>query len=229
MIKSYSELTVQKYQQLMKLVDGAEKDDIELSPRIISVLSDIPVEDLYNMPLEAYSLLRTDASFILTAPKAVKVQKAYKVGAFNLIPTTRLQKVVTAQYIDFQELTKGDQGDDAYVNILACFLIPEGCKYADGYDIQDVREAILKEMNILDAEALYAFFFSRCERLISRTLTYSRRALRRLKRRKKTSPEKIRETMKKIVMTEASLRAGVGSLKWTPCQRLSEIAGILFG
>ena len=227
MIQSYNELVVQKYLQITKLVENAESD-VEVSPKIISILADIPEKDLFNMPLRDYAELRGKAAFILTPPQPVKVQKAYKMKSFTLVPTTRIQKIVTAQYLDFQEVTKDGGDENTYVNVLACFLVPEGCSYDDGYDILDVREAILKEMSILDAEALYAFFFNRCGRLTGRMLTYSRRMLRKIARKKKMNPERIRETERMITMTEASLHGGAGWHRWTPCQRLSVILGTLF-
>jgi len=172
MIKSYNEVSVGMYTQLMKVVQE-KKDEQERTIAILSILSGYSEEELLNMPYQKVERMSGVAGFLLTQPKPVEVRKVYNVGGFRLIPTRRRSRISTAQYISFQELSMKD-AEQNFVPLLACCLIPEGKKFNEGYDIEDVWEAINDHLSIVDANAVYAFFLSMCDKLTTTTLNYLR-------------------------------------------------------
>lgn len=229
MIKSYNELPVGKYDELVKLTLEA-KSETQCKIKLISILSGYPVHILKGMPIARFSQLAKDASFIRETPKPHgHIEKEYHCGTFDLVPTRELETITTAQYVDFEEMTKLE--GDHTVEILSVFLVPKGKGYCDGYKAKDVQDAIRDNLSVLDAMSLVNFFTKRWQRLIKNSLTSSERILRKLQKGR-LSQEKKEELEAKIAeMKEVMLLLGNGvgfplSTRW---QLLYVLTGILSG
>lgn len=106
-----------------------------------------------------------------------------------------LGNITTAQYVDFQNYLKTD--DTA--RILSCFVIPEGHKYNDGYDMEEVVKDI-KTMPIPAAMSI-AFFFGRQFSKFMRTFqSYSVKKIRDL-----NLPREAKENMEKAIRLSTDL------------------------
>jgi len=223
MIDNHKALTVGKYIEILKIAElGGEP--LERNEEIVSILSGKTVKELDMMPLEDYSVLCKRASFLTAEPRPVPARKTYKCGRFTLCPTLDYKKLTTAQYIDFQTLTRAQEGPvPPYVEILSCLLVPEGCKYCDGYDVADVHAAIRDDLSVEDAASLYHFFMARLVKSMRRSLTSLKGAL---KAKDRTATEAIREKMREAT---ALLSDGAGWQTWTPFQRLPALLGMTSG
>ena len=105
--------------------------------------------------------------------------KSYRLGDLVLVPTQDLTKITAAQYIDFQTLSQ--EGEEKTVELCSVFLIPKGHKYADGYDIADVQDAIRRHLSVQDVVTLAAFFLRKYAESIVSSLTFCKREIRRTK------------------------------------------------
>lgn len=207
MIKSYDKLPIGAY---LRLVDIAQNtDEAQRNIAIVSVLSSIPEEDVLEMPYEKVEKMTSDAGFLLAQPKAAEVRKVYEVGEWRLVPTLKKARITASQYIDFQELSA--RGVEKYfAQILACFLIPEGKKYNEGYDFEEVADAIYNHLSIVDANALYAFFLRTLSKSINNTLNYLKAKI--MLHIAKTEEEKktIAEAIQAMTVFQRSIRSGAG-------------------
>ena len=70
-------------------------------------------------------------------------------------------------------------------NILACFLIPKGKEYADGYDIQNVVRAINEHLDIMTANEILFFFLKSYLISIRGTANYLNWIMKRMARKSK--------------------------------------------
>ena len=52
MIDSYKTLTLEKYEELMKI--DIEQEEVDIQANMISILSSIPLNDVYELPLTKY-------------------------------------------------------------------------------------------------------------------------------------------------------------------------------
>lgn len=155
-------------------------DDTDYRIRVLSLLTGLSERDILYAPIAQVHEWARQAAFLeRDAPEAGRIARAYQAGPYKLIPTADLRKVTTAQYIDFQTFAPG--GEEKLVELLSVFLIPEGCKYNDGYDIAAVQQAIRQDLTVADAVALSAFFLTRYAALIRN----SRISLARLLKREK--------------------------------------------
>lgn len=199
MITSFDKLNLAKFSEIQQIVkEGGDWQEMNL--RIVSVLSDISVEELCRMPITQVSALIVQARFLDAPIGEEKIAKRYKIGEFELIPCFDVSKFTTAQYVDFQEFMKAP--DDNQIGILSCILVPRGCKYNTDYDIEAVKKSIAENISVTTSTSLFTFFFVRLRNLIVSSLNSSEEAVRTLqpateeeKNKKKIAQERISEAL----------------------------------
>lgn len=221
MIRSYNEVSVGMYLRLNKAAE--ELDEQQRTISLVSILSGYSEGELLNMPYEKFERLTATAGFLLTQPKPVEVRKVYEVGEWRLVPTLRRKNITTAQYISFQELSA--QGNENIVALLACFMIPEGKKFNEGYDIEDVIEAMNEHLSIVDANALYAFFLSMCHRSMRSTLNYLRAKIMLHTTKNEQERMAIQEALTKMEEFQHLMGSGGGLPSSIMYLKLPEILG----
>ena len=204
-IDNYRDLPLGVYAEIIKANDIP--DEVERQVKVISLLTGLTERELLNLPLVDYSDLAVKSNF-LTKPIAriARPNTKYRCGKFTLIPTADLRKITAAQYIDFQ--TFAPDGEKKMVEILSCFLLPEGMRYNDGYDIIEVQNAIREDLSVQDAVFLSAFFLRKYAALIKATQT----SLVKTMRKERNKEKRMRMEMELQRMREAvdSLTAGAG-------------------
>lgn len=156
MITNYNSLTVGKYEALLRARADHEGDTNELNLRVLSILSDMTVDQLLDLKVPEFRAMMDRAGFLCTAPRPSEVARQYRFGDLTLVPVTDVRKMTAAQYIDFQNFSNAGEGRQA--ELLSCFLVPKGMKYNDGYDIFEVQQAIRDFMPVTAALGLLAFF-----------------------------------------------------------------------
>ena len=129
---------------------------------------------------------------------------------------TDLHNFTVAQYIDFQTFY-AQRKDNANIlaSLLACFIIPRGHGYAEGYDVNDLKLKIINGLDILTAEELLFFFLKRYLLSMRATANYFNWAIRRLKRKGMPTGEleaRWEEVKKATLDGLRSLTTSVGSL-----------------
>ncbi|MCM1502191.1 MAG: hypothetical protein NC115_05940 [Bacteroidales bacterium] len=193
MITSYKELPIGKYQRIMELCRDESIPQFDMQMSVFAILSDIPEEELLDMPIAEFKEIASKATFLEMDMPEMNGRKAasiYRLGKWELVPSLDIRKITTAQYVDFQTFCREDSRT---AKMLSCFLIPKGCRYNDGYDITQVHKAIEDNMSIYDAAELSAFFLRKSLRSIKDILTSSMQGM-------KTLPEKTRTEMMESMM-----------------------------
>lgn len=201
MITNYNSLTVGKYEALLRARADHEGDTNELNLHVLSILSDMTVDELLDLKVPEFRAMMDRAGFLCTAPRPSEVAKQYRFGDMTLIPVTDVRKMTAAQYIDFQNFSNAGEGRQA--ELLSCFLVPKGMKYNDGYDILEVQQAIRDFMPVTAALGLLAFFLRRLHRSTINTL---RSSVKKMPKNPQTE-QAIRATNRLI----RSLQSGGGS------------------
>lgn len=179
-IDSYDELPLGVYLDIVALCEdeAIDEDDRQLS--IIALLTGEDEDTLLKLPILDFRKLAEKARFLEEqVPRPAAVPKVIRLGGIDLVPTTKITKITTAQFVDYQTFAK--EGHKRLVEQLSCFLIPSGCEYNEGYDIEDVQTAIRDNLTVTQAQGLAAFFFSRWTRLVGSSLIYSALMVRRIR------------------------------------------------
>lgn len=203
-INNYRDLSIGMYLDICDVDKREDLSDIEKQVSIISLLSGMAEEEIYNLPLDEYTKLATQTHF-LSSPYdgEVLVAKTYHVGGWELKPIEDFRKITTAQYVDFQTFAKDCENN--IVELLSTMVVPKGKKYNQDYDVVEVQKALRQHLSVADAMTLYAFFFVQYGQLIKDSLTFSKEAAMKLR-----DPEKKKRVMREILRQEALLKNGDG-------------------
>ena len=204
MIKSYSELPINRYLEIRDLV-REDYEALDLQVKMLSILDGRSEDELLNMSFSDYSTLVQGTQFLMEPPVPSK-KVPNKIIINNKVYQIQkdVTKFTTAQYIDYQTLTAKEDRDKYFPYILACLLVPDGKRYNDGYDIGEVASDIGQYFSIQDAVNVCFFFQRKYLRLINDTLIYLEYKTKRMMR--KTKDEKTKTMMKEALEQVRALR-----------------------
>lgn len=167
---SWEKISIRKYEEITRVLDSND-DDLNKNLQLLSIVKDIPFEDIENMPLPQVRKMMGDISFINNPPKSKKkIPDSIDINGrkYEIFKNTR--NISISQYIDFQNYLKmGGKIEQ----LLSVFIIPKGRKYGDGYDVVEVIDDIYNSMDISNAMNISFFFRNQLLRLTKVILTYS--------------------------------------------------------
>lgn len=207
----YNNLPVCVY---LKLLEATKKPAEDGMPEILAALCGVPVEKIEALPLDKYAALVAETDWLQHDPELVPVRRRYFAGDGLMLTLFKDRNGVTfGQYTDLQSILQAPDIDDRLLDVLCIALVPEGHAYADGYDMDAVREGVAKYVTMCDALAIRGFFVKRLNRLTRRFLTCSAVTALRGMRKAKT-PEvrsKFKAAWKETMKAATDLRrAGDG-------------------
>lgn len=184
MINDYKKLPIGKWMEIRDIQrDEAIEDNYTKTVAMLSVLSDIAEEDLYDKKLEDFSRMTGEMSFLLKEVPQVPVCDKHKMGGYELVLVNSLRDLTASQFIDYQTFVKDT--DRYIVELLSIFLVPKGKKYCKDYDIADVQKAIRDNMSIADAMSVSAFFLDLFKVLYKSMQIYLTKTLKKMKKKMK--------------------------------------------
>ena len=155
-ITSWSEVTLEMFDQITQ-VTGTPYEQI---PKLLSILSSATEDDIRSVPVllldsagvsEKLSFLSKQPKKMMPAEKITLKGKKYNM---SLYPA----KWTAGQYLDYSSVMSADT-DRKFAKLIACFCVPEGKKYGEDYDFDEVVNIIYKNMSIEQALG-YADFFA---------------------------------------------------------------------
>lgn len=214
MIDNFETMRYATFLELVKISESIT-DETERTVAVLAILTGKTEDEILALSIEEYGRLTQRATFLLTPPAPVGVKGEYKVGNFVLVPVLKAEKMTAGQFIDFQEYVKHD---DKGVELLSCLLVPKGHKYLDGYEGEDVQNALREHLLTRDAIALRSFFLASSVASLPNMLTSSERVRKGLTREQ-------RRKLKIATKAIRSLKSGVGGLSLMQYQRLIVAVG----
>ena len=198
----WENITIEKYYNIKDILDDEIDDDITKNVKLVAVITGKDEDEVWSMDMaeagEYISRLQFLNKFELPKNPNMKI----KLPNYDLVVIKDLSKINVAQYVDFQNFVKLPL-KEGMEKILSIFLIPEGCKYNDGYDIIDVQKEIRKNLSFRVAEGLLSFFMEKYGTLLIHSLVYCRRQVKKTK-----DPE----MMEKLEKTEKEVQQKLDSL-----------------
>lgn len=200
MIDNWSKLTVGKYQEV-KAITTSGRDVTEVNTELLSVLTDIDVDDLLDMPLIRYNNLLQCTGFLYDDMPKRMVATKYVLGGITFDVMLNIEKMTAAQFIDYQTYVKDIENN--LVPLLSIFLIPKGCKYNNGYDMIEIQNIIKDNLCIVDASALAAFFLEWYNGLLTATVRSLTKRMKKMMK-KETNQETIEKMKEAITLLEKS-------------------------
>lgn len=194
--KSWNDVTIDEFTQIQDSYKDTEMTDEDRTLNLVYLLTD---EDPLEMPFTEFQKTLKDLQFVKTEVPASQLKKRYELNGRKYRLMQAIDKISTAQYIDYTTYLKQMEDDIDYVNILSVFLLPEdSVKYNDGYDLETVKNDIRYYMSITDALGIFRFFFRYYKNFIDVSLYFLRKRLKKMKRKMQRGTEEYRK-MEEII------------------------------
>lgn len=185
----------------MDIITDDNREEIDQQVAIISVLTDKTEEEVISIPIAEFSALVGQTTFLYREKPTYRGRITDKVKIDGQVykVTSGIAELTTAQFIDFQTFVKDPR--KYFVELLSIFLIPEGKKYNDGYNILDVQNAIRENITAPHARAITDFFLRKLTNSARRILIFL--AWKMMLRRKKnrtiiTTLEQTRQLLRSV-------------------------------
>ena len=217
MKKSWRDVTIYEYFNLVDRLSDEGLTEYEREVILVSFVTGVNEDKVWDMTIGEFKANQLNTAFMKEFNVARDCNfKTISIDGEKYDVCTDLHNFTVAQYIDFQTFY-AQRKDNANIlaSLLACFIIPRGHGYAEGYDVNDLKLKIINGLDILTAEELLFFFLKRYLLLMRATANYFNWAIRRLKRKGMPTGEleaRWEEVKKATLDGLRSLTTSVGSL-----------------
>lgn len=189
--KSWRDVTINEYFDLSDKLNDKSLNDYEKEIIKISFITDMDEDEVWSLSLGEFRQYQVDTLWINEFNINEKVNfKKIKINNSNYTIDTNLQNFTVAQYIDFQTFYPKLKSNPRLIgNILACFIVPSGKKYAEDYDIKELVDIINDHLDILTANEIMFFFLHSYLISIRVTANYFNWMIQRLKKKAKNKEQ----------------------------------------
>lgn len=187
---TWEELTFNEVLQIQQII-SADINDTYKASNILAVLAGVEVDVIEDLPIHKFSSLLPNIEFLHNDPPKCDHQDTYDINGHKYCLSANITDITTAQYIDYQSYMKEENPD--LCKITSVFLIPDGHKYNDGYDMEAVS-CDIGDMLYIDVMAL-AFFLRKQYALYTMITTDF---LSGAMKRKKVSKKEIKQTLRPL-------------------------------
>lgn len=189
--KSWKDVTIDEYFDLCERLSDDTLTDYEKIIIKISFITGKSEDEIWNLTWTEFRELQVEALWMdeFNINENVKF-KSIEINKQKYSIDTNLQNFTVAQYIDFQTFfPKRKENQRIIGNILACFIIPQGKKYAEDYDIKELVDNINSNLDIMTANEILFFFLKQYLISIRATANYFNWVLKRMKKKSKNKEE----------------------------------------
>lgn len=187
---SYSQMPLKIYFQLREIIDDDSLDDMDKELSIISLLCDIPYDDLLEMNLNDIKGVANQLEFLNNFDVKPKGHiKHISINNIKYNVCTDISKFTVAQYVDFQMYTSKKTTENI-AEVLSTFIIPDGKKYGEDYDIAETIENFKTYIDIQTAMTVQNFFTEKLAKYINNILLYLRTQILMMKMKMKNIKKK---------------------------------------
>lgn len=211
---SWRDVTINEYFDFRDKLESASSD-YEKEIIKIAFVNGFNEDDVWNMTISDVKRYQQNTYWLNDFEiskdvkfKSIKIEdEVYKINS-------DMQNFSVAQYIDFQNFfPKRTQKTNYIGNILACFIIPKGKKYGEGYDIAQLVNKINDNVDILTSNEIIFFFLKQYLFSIKVMLIFFKYQMKILKLiGKKKHKEKIKKIEEKTKELEQNISVGLLSL-----------------
>ena len=157
---NWDSITIDKYYDLQDILNDETDDDITKNVKMVALITDMDENEVWNMDLTQAGEYISKLIFLNKFDIPDHPNMKFNLPGYQLKVMKDVTKINVAQYVDFQNFIKMPLRE-GMEKILSIFLIPEGCKYNEGYDIIDLQKVIRENMSFRVAEGLLSFFLNR--------------------------------------------------------------------
>lgn len=187
---TWNDVTYRQFGQLQELLK-IENDE----EKLIQIVQLFFGEDVIDLPLNEFMLKTKELDFLDTPIPSNVPPKKVAINGKKYYLDCLLGNITTAQYVDYTNHSKTNDIN----KMLSVFFIPEGHKYNDGYDMEEV----FNDINDLPVTVVNdtAFFLGKHYSTFMRI--FQRYSIKQLKRA--NLPKEVKKNLIKVVENSVDL------------------------
>lgn len=170
----WNDVTLQKWNELESIYKKTYPDEILQTADVLTVLFDI--ESPMDLSPAEFTKYVNELSFLTTPVPEKKLCNKYTINGTTYNFRGNIMEVAMGQLMDWREFSTNENLD--YAQCLSVFMIPEGHKYNDGYDMEKTIKDI-GSLPIADVLKLWNFFSSAQILFTNTLIDYFRRQLKK--------------------------------------------------
>ena len=160
---SWSDITLEQYMLIQEI---KKQDSLDIMVELIKIL--LKIEDPEELPYTEFLKYTQQLEFMSKEIEKVPLKDTYQINGRNYKLENNVMLLSTSQVIDYRNYAKED---NHIAKLLSVFLIPEGHKYNDGYDIEQVVNDIL-DLDIKTVISMLDFFTTCWKEFIKVSVAY---------------------------------------------------------
>ena len=166
----WKDITIAKHKAIMEVYEkyrGSE-EDLLMAYDLVCAAYGKSEEWMNTLKVSEANEWVNTLAFVNEKPKPAVAKQYYTLNGHKYKVSLNMQALTTGQYLDFQQLA--DKCREMPAEFLSVLLIPNGHKYNDGYDLEEVVRDIENYMSVEDCMGLSAFFFNLLQISIRRSI-----------------------------------------------------------
>lgn len=158
--RSWKDITIKDYQDIVQISKRELATELEKDIAVAAVLYGKSEKEMYDLDVTTLKRMLGEMAWI-KQPFKFNTRWHLKTLVINGKKCRMYQSVEelsVAQYMDFQNYW--EKREENMGAVLACFIVPEGCKYNEGYDVVQFAQELERTLSIEEWNAI-AFFLLR--------------------------------------------------------------------
>lgn len=143
---TWENISLKQYIEVYNIIIN---DEIPQDEKLVLVTQLLYGVDVLNKPItEVKTYFNAVGELLTTEPSKMPLKDKYSINGVTYKLDKQIEKITTAQFIDYTNITK-EISINNYNEFLSIFLIPEGHKYNDGYDVRKTQNDIDNYLSIV--------------------------------------------------------------------------------
>lgn len=203
---SWDKLPIGKLNDVNNIINNNELTEDDKIIKLGALINNMDYEDFINLNIEDAQKIISQIKFLYEAPKNNKLVKNLNLDGINCKVIQDVSEITTAQFIDYNTLISNKEV--SIPEILSIFIIPEGHKYSDNYNKEEIVNLISKYVSVEEGISIANFFIKKYKRLLMRTLLYSKvnLKLQLMKKLPQQTKEEIKSQIQQIKELQKEIR-----------------------
>ena len=202
---SWSEISLETMDKIAEISNNSTYTDEQRETDIIKLLTGITDDEIDNMNIVDYQKILNSLKFLNQPISKVLPKDSITLNNKTYSVLLYPSRMTAAQFLDYKTIMASDMNHKT-ARLIACFVVPEGSKYADDtYNPDDVVNDIYKYMSIEYAYGLTFFFEIQYRAFATGILAYS---IQEIKKDKEMPQEMKSQVLKKLQEVKAIMKNG---------------------
>lgn len=164
----WKDITISTFEKIVEITKNAEYTDVEKTARLISLIYNIDLEEVFNWKIEDIISYKKEFDFINhfdidydnIRKEDVNIKSIeYQDKKYDIQLDLDLIHFNVSQYIDFMSYYNSEDDERNIGQLLSTIIIPKGSKYNDlSYNLYEWIEIIKNSIDIITANKILFFF-----------------------------------------------------------------------